>query len=67
MAQRKNDKEQGLESTKVPSQSAQTPWCPHCRSNSVRVLEVSADLRTIAIHCSDCGKPSVLAVPFVQR
>jgi transcription elongation factor Elf1 len=49
-------------------ESASKPfWCPFCRSHDVRVVEVTADFRTVSVECRRCGKVSVLAYPPIDK
>jgi hypothetical protein len=42
-------------------------YCPHCRSERLMVISVSADARTVQVHCPACHKPSILAYPPIRH
>jgi hypothetical protein len=36
--------------------------CPHCEFDSLRVIDLGPDLRTITALCKQCGQVSVITV-----
>ena len=36
--------------------------CPHCKFDSLKVIDIGPDLRTIAALCTQCGRVSVITV-----
>jgi hypothetical protein len=36
--------------------------CPHCKFDSLKVIDIGPDLRTITALCTQCGRVSVITV-----
>lgn len=36
--------------------------CLHCKSDGVKGIDIGPDLRTVTVHCSECGELSAITI-----